>query len=46
MLFRSYLEGYAGYMTPTERDATLRRFQAGAEATRLIREFLDLVFGP
>jgi GMP synthase (glutamine-hydrolysing) len=43
--FLRYLNGYAGHMSPEEREEALQRFRAGPEATQLIRRFLDLVFG-
>ncbi len=43
--FLRYLKGYAGHMNAKDREETLRRFRAGPETTKLIRGFLDLVFG-
>lgn len=43
--FLRYLDGYAGHMTPRERDETLNGFQESPHTTKLIRAFLDLVFG-
>ncbi len=42
--FRHYLDGYATYMSPEEREAALGRFRDSPEASALLHRFIALVF--
>ena len=43
--FERYLDGYAKFMTPDERAAALDGFRDSPETSRLLQQFLSVVFG-
>ncbi|MDF1562428.1 MAG: type 1 glutamine amidotransferase [Deltaproteobacteria bacterium] len=43
--YKHYLNGYAGHLTQSEVQATFERFRPSPEASHLLKDFVDLVFG-
>lgn len=43
--FKRYMDGYAQYMSPTEREEAFARYRPSPETATLLPRFLELIFG-